>query len=176
LFWGEIPTPLALTGVLLIVAGVVTFHLHGRKLNLRGSKGTLTLSVGAAVCWGAWAILDWQALQHGSPWDLLLWTDLVSLLISGFVLLWARGKGIPLTPNRRLILGLAAVCLISQISLTAFYFALSIGDPELAIAASAAYPLATHWILILLRRESADIWRLIATGTIVAGVVAIQVA
>jgi drug/metabolite transporter (DMT)-like permease len=176
LFWGQIPTILAVAGVILIVSGVIIFHLHGRRIDLRESRRTLLLSLGAALAWGAWTIFDWQALQWGSPWDLLLWTGLISLLMSAFVFLWARGRSISLQPNRRLLLGLIAVTVISEIALAAFYFALSVGDPEIAIAASAAYPLATHWILILMKRESADLWRLLATATIVAGVALIQIA
>ena len=175
-FWGIFPSPTSLVGVVAVVAGIIMLNLKEGRIEIPHSRGPVVFSLAAALAWGAWSICDWQALQYGTPWDLLLWTDLIAVALQSGVYVWARRSGRALRPERKLLLLLALAIVLTQIATVAFYFALSSGDPNIVIAASAAYPLATQWILILLGRERLDFLRLLATGIIVAGVAAIQIA
>ena len=169
-FWGQIPRPLALAGVVLVVSGALIFNLEGGKLQRPRLGGPFLLSLVAASAWGAWSIFNWWALHYASPGELYLWTSSFAFLLQGPVFLWSRKNGDSLRPGKESMFLLLGAVILTQTAIAAFYFALNSDEPAVAIAASAAYPLATQWILVASGREKLNALRLIATLMIVAGI------
>jgi drug/metabolite transporter (DMT)-like permease len=158
-------------GILLVATGL--FLMQAKKSGQGGiKKKAFLLGVGSSIAWGLWGFLDYQALQYGSPFDLMFWTSVFLLILSTAVLIVLLLKKRSIKIKKEAIFYRLGASFNSSIALLAFYFALSkTTSPEEIVAITATYPIVTMLLAVSLKEESFYLKRALAISAVVVGII-----
>lgn len=170
----HIPEASGLLGVVFVVLGLALLQDMGQG---GISRKALLLGLGSAFLWGFWGFFDYQALQAGTAWDLMFWTFVFALsiaLLFGLQLVLRRGAA-AISINRESVAYRMAASFSSTIAVLAFYWALeNASNPTAVISVTAAYPLVTMMLAVLLREENFYPRRLLSIALVVLGIIALH--
>ncbi len=177
IFLAESLTIPLVIGTLSIVCGVYTLLSESSETAAikRSRMIGYAFGLGAAVCWGAIAVLIKHASQYSSPFVVLSFA-----LLSGLIVLSiGTGKGfeIRLKTNRKAIILLLAAGLLNGIGLVSFYSAVPMAPVVVISPLVATSPLFTILCvrLFLRRLERLTLHVLIGSLLVVTGGVLVAI-
>lgn len=173
---GEAVSPLHWLGIVLICGGVLAMALHGREPHPAGGHAVTRLALANALVIAAYTLIDGHGVrQSGSPLAYTLWIFVTTALCQ---LVWMLGREPAsfVTYFRANWKIAFAGGVGSLISYTASLWAMTVAPVALVAALRETSILFGTLISVTLLRERVTPRRLVATGVIAAGALALRLA
>lgn len=134
----------------------------------------ILLLVLATILWGIWGIADKLALEHAHPFS-VQWMYAVPYAITLPIFFWLGARSQSEGNLSKIAFFWAVVAGVSSIlALLLMLFAMRSQPASLAVAVTAAYPLVTLFIAVILRMESLSVQKILGILLIIGGLIVLQ--